>query len=145
MRHLPNKTLHRMQCSAGIGECPILKTLSQSMTHDGTFDKKKFQKLKFSALKIFFKSKKYIEKCPNENKSASTARDVVESGARTRSEVDHLYSKLVMLLVLRSGLGDPTDPDVLRQTAVVTLLPLHAKGRSRCRAHSWGRTTRHNQ
>ena len=28
-------------------------------------------------------------------------RDVVESGARTRSEIDHLYSKLVMLLVLR--------------------------------------------
>ena len=45
---------------------------------------------------------------------------MVESGARTRSEVDHLYSKLVMLLVLRSGLGDPTDPEVLRQTAVVT-------------------------
>ena len=31
----PTKTMHRMQCTAWIGECSILKTLSQSMTQDG--------------------------------------------------------------------------------------------------------------
>ena len=35
MGHSPTKTVHRMQCTAWIGECPNLKTLSQSMTHDG--------------------------------------------------------------------------------------------------------------
>ena len=36
MGHSPTKTVHRMQCTAWIGECLNLKTLSQSMTHDDT-------------------------------------------------------------------------------------------------------------
>ena len=34
--HTPIKAVHSLLCNAWIGECPNLKTVSQSMTHDGT-------------------------------------------------------------------------------------------------------------
>ena len=35
--HSPVQAVHSMLCTAWTGECPNLKTVSQSMTHDGTF------------------------------------------------------------------------------------------------------------
>ena len=53
MGHSPSKTVHRMQCTAWIAECPNLKTMSQSMTHDGAT----FQKIRgvFKAQMLFLK------------------------------------------------------------------------------------------
>lgn len=44
-------------------------------------------------------------------------RDVIESRAKTTAEYDELYSKVAMLLVLRSGLGACSDPAAMKQTA----------------------------
>ena len=42
---------------------------------------------------------------------------VVEDTARTKQGLDSLYRRLVTLIVLRSGLGNPTDPAVVQVNA----------------------------
>ena len=37
LAHSPIQAVHNMLCTTLIGECPNLKTVSQSMTHDGIF------------------------------------------------------------------------------------------------------------
>ena len=50
-----------------------------------------------------------------DSKLASLTRMVVEDNARTKQGLDSLYRRLVTLVVLRSGLGNPTDPAVLQE------------------------------
>ena len=46
-------------------------------------------------------------------------REIVESNVRTKLELDSMYGKIVSNIVLRSGLGNPTNRAVLRETTVV--------------------------
>ena len=61
-----------------------------------------------------------------DSKLASLTRMVVEDTARTKQGLDSLYRRLVTLLVLRSGLGNPTDPAVLQEanTCLATVFPV---------------------
>ena len=42
-------------------------------------------------------------------------RMVVEDTAKTKQGLDSLYRRLVTLVVLRSGLGNPTDATVIQE------------------------------
>ena len=42
-------------------------------------------------------------------------REITDSRARTRDELDSLYRKIVSAVLLRSGLGSPTDIAVVRE------------------------------
>ena len=52
-----------------------------------------------------------------EAKTGPLSREIVESQVTSKSGLDALYSKLVSLLVLRSGIGNPTSTRVLREAA----------------------------
>ena len=61
-----------------------------------------------------------------DTKLASLTRMVVEDTARTKQGLDSLYRRLVTLVVLRSGLGNPTDPSVVAEanTCLSTVFPV---------------------
>ena len=61
-----------------------------------------------------------------DTKLASLTRMVVEDTARTKQGLDSLYRRLVTLVVLRSGLGNPTDPAVLSEAnnCLATVFPV---------------------
>ena len=42
-------------------------------------------------------------------------REITDSRARTREELESLYRKMVSAVLLRSGLGSPTDIGVVRE------------------------------
>ncbi len=42
-------------------------------------------------------------------------REITDSRARTREELESLYRKVVSAILLRSGLGSPTDIGVVRE------------------------------
>ena len=42
-------------------------------------------------------------------------REITDSRARTREELESLYRKIVSAVLLRSGLGSPTDIAVVRE------------------------------
>ena len=42
-------------------------------------------------------------------------REITDSRARTREELEALYRKIVSAILLRSGLGSPTDIAVVRE------------------------------
>ena len=48
--HSPIQAVHNMLCMAWAGECPNLKTVSQSMTHDGSFQFENVWQEKFMEL-----------------------------------------------------------------------------------------------
>ena len=51
---------------------------------------------------------------------------MVEDTARTKAGLDSLYRRLVTLVVLRSGLGNPTDPAVVSEAnnCLATVFPV---------------------
>ena len=51
---------------------------------------------------------------------------MVEDTARTKAGLDSLYRRLVTLVVLRSGLGNPTDPAVVAEAnnCLATVFPV---------------------
>ena len=61
-----------------------------------------------------------------DTKLASLTRMVVEDNARTKQGLDSLYRRMVTLVVLRSGLGNPTDPNVVAEanTCLATVFPV---------------------
>uniref|UniRef100_A0A672ZA66 Cilia- and flagella-associated protein 206 n=1 Tax=Sphaeramia orbicularis TaxID=375764 RepID=A0A672ZA66_9TELE len=51
-----------------------------------------------------------------ESKLSPLSRDITDSRARGRDQLDALYRQLVSYILLRSGMGPPTDADAVRQT-----------------------------
>ncbi|XP_069829653.1 cilia- and flagella-associated protein 206 [Dendropsophus ebraccatus] len=50
-----------------------------------------------------------------ESRLASVSREITDSRARTAEELESLYRKIVSYVLLRSGLGSPTDIRVVRE------------------------------
>ena len=74
-----------------------------------------------------------------ETRVAPLVREIVYSGPTTTGrEVKALYARLVSLLVLRSGLGDPTDPRVIREAAAAagSVFPQHELPRRGLEPHT---------
>lgn len=42
-------------------------------------------------------------------------RDITDSRPRVQEEVENVYRKIVSYVLLRSGLGSPTDIEVVRE------------------------------
>ena len=59
-------------------------------------------------------------------KLASLTRMVVEDTARTKQGLDTMYRRMVTLIVLRSGLGNPTEQAVVQEanTCLATVFPV---------------------
>lgn len=56
------------------------------------------------------------------------AREITDSRARTREELESLYRKIVSAVLLKSGLGSPTDIAVVREaTGIFVWLMSQAK------------------
>jgi len=50
-----------------------------------------------------------------ESRLQPVLREITDSRARTREELESLYRKIVSAVLLRSGLGSPTDIAVVRE------------------------------
>ena len=50
-----------------------------------------------------------------ESRLQPVVREITDSRARTREELESLYRKIVSAVLLRSGLGSPTDIAVVRE------------------------------
>lgn len=50
-----------------------------------------------------------------EQRLLPVVREITDSRARTREELESLYRKIVSAVLLRSGLGSPTDIAVVRE------------------------------
>lgn len=50
-----------------------------------------------------------------ESRLQPVIREITDSRARTREELESLYRKIVSSVLLRSGLGSPTDIAVVRE------------------------------
>ena len=60
-----------------------------------------------------------------ESRLQPVVREITDSRARTREELESLYRKIVSAVLLRSGLGSPTDIAVVREaTGTLTILLL---------------------
>ncbi|XP_056422042.1 cilia- and flagella-associated protein 206 isoform X2 [Hyla sarda] len=57
-----------------------------------------------------------------ESRLATVSREITDSRARTAEELESLYRKIVSYVLLRSGLGSPTDIRVVREATVPTIL-----------------------
>jgi hypothetical protein len=49
-------------------------------------------------------------------------REITDSRAKTKEELENLYRKIVSAILLRSGLGSPTDISVVREATGNLLL-----------------------
>eukprot|EP00118_Oscarella_pearsei_P023763 m.288906 g.288906 ORF g.288906 m.288906 type:complete len:635 (+) comp40709_c0_seq2:427-2331(+) len=60
-----------------------------------------------------------------ESRLQPVVRDITDSRARTREDLDALYRKMVSCVLLRSGLGSPTDISVVKEAtgALQSVLP----------------------
>ncbi|XP_067841008.1 cilia- and flagella-associated protein 206 [Heptranchias perlo] len=54
-------------------------------------------------------------RCVLESRLAPVCREITDSRARTRDELEYLYRKVVSYILLHSGLGSPTDISVVRE------------------------------
>lgn len=50
-----------------------------------------------------------------ESRLQPVTREITDTRARTREELESLYRKIVSSILLRSGLGSPTDIAVVRE------------------------------
>lgn len=50
-----------------------------------------------------------------ESRLQPVVREITDSRARTKEELESLYRKIVSAILLRSGLGSPTDINVVRE------------------------------
>uniref|UniRef100_A0A8D0DW11 Cilia- and flagella-associated protein 206 n=1 Tax=Salvator merianae TaxID=96440 RepID=A0A8D0DW11_SALMN len=77
-----------------------------------------------------------------ESRLAPVSREITDNRARTREEFESIYRKIVSYVLLRSGLGSPTDIKVIReataalqsvfpQTELATFLSLNKKEKER--------------
>ncbi|XP_012933418.1 cilia- and flagella-associated protein 206 isoform X2 [Heterocephalus glaber] len=51
-----------------------------------------------------------------ESRLSSVSREITDNRASTREELESLYQKIVSYMLLRSGLGSPTDIKIVRET-----------------------------
>lgn len=68
-----------------------------------------------------------------ESRLQPVIREITDSRARTREELESLYRKIVSAVLLRSGLGSPTDIAVVREATgkkLVTILTSCSKMQS---------------
>ena len=49
-------------------------------------------------------------------------REITDSRAKTKDDLESLYRKIVSAILLRSGLGSPTDISVVREATGIKLL-----------------------
>jgi len=61
-------------------------------------------------------------------------REITESHARTRDELESLYRKIVSCILLRSGLGAATDIGVVRE-ATGSCFPAYTSGELTVEVH----------
>lgn len=59
-----------------------------------------------------------------EQRLTPVIREITDSRARTRDELESLYRKIVSAVLLRSGLGSPTDIAVVREATGNYILSL---------------------
>ncbi|XP_044531319.1 cilia- and flagella-associated protein 206 [Gracilinanus agilis] len=57
-----------------------------------------------------------------ESRLGIVSREITDNRARTREELESLYRKIVSYILLRSGLGSPTDIKVVREATVPAIL-----------------------
>nr|XP_056712521.1 cilia- and flagella-associated protein 206 isoform X2 [Euleptes europaea] len=57
-----------------------------------------------------------------ESRLAPVSREITDNRARTREELESVYRKIVSYVLLRSGLGSPTDIKVIREATVPAIL-----------------------
>ncbi|XP_048350770.1 cilia- and flagella-associated protein 206 isoform X3 [Sphaerodactylus townsendi] len=57
-----------------------------------------------------------------ESRLAPVGREITDNRARTREELESVYRKMVSYVLLRSGLGSPTDIKVIREATVPAIL-----------------------
>lgn len=50
-----------------------------------------------------------------DSRLAPVSREITDNRARTREELESVYRKIVSYVLLRSGLGSPTDIKVIRE------------------------------
>lgn len=50
-----------------------------------------------------------------ESRLGSIMREITDNRARAREELESLYRKIVSYILLRSGLGSPTDIKIVRE------------------------------
>ena len=55
-----------------------------------------------------------------ESRLQPVLREITDSRARTREELESLYRKIVSAVLLRSGLGSPTDIAVVREATGIS-------------------------
>jgi hypothetical protein len=51
-----------------------------------------------------------------ESRLQPVIREITDSRAKTKDDLESLYRKIVSAILLRSGLGSPTDISVVRET-----------------------------
>ncbi|XP_068433193.1 cilia- and flagella-associated protein 206 [Clinocottus analis] len=52
-----------------------------------------------------------------ESNLSAASREITDSRARTREELDALYHRIITYVLLRSGMGSPADHDTMQETA----------------------------
>ena len=57
-----------------------------------------------------------------ESKLSTAGREITDSRVQTREELDALYHKIVKYILLRSGMGSPTDASTAREATGLTLV-----------------------
>lgn len=56
-----------------------------------------------------------------ESKLSTVSREITDSRVKTREELDALYRKIVNYILLRSGMGSPTDVSTMQEATGLTL------------------------
>jgi len=57
-----------------------------------------------------------------ESRLQPVIREITDSRAKTKEDLESLYRKIVSAILLRSGLGSPTDISVVREATGKTFL-----------------------
>ena len=55
-----------------------------------------------------------------DSRLSPVSRDITDSRVKTREELDALYRKIITYIVLRSGMGSPTDDNTLQEATGFT-------------------------
>lgn len=57
----------------------------------------------------------------SESKLSPVSREITDSRVKTREELDALYCKIITYILLRSGMGSPTDVNIVQEATGFTL------------------------
>lgn len=56
-----------------------------------------------------------------ESKLSPVSREITDSRVKTREELDALYRRIITYILLRSGMGSPTDVNTVQEATGFTL------------------------